>query len=97
MKITIIPSDGAVYKDGKAYLDLDLATAPANIHALQWNNTKGWIEFAEDDDGGKEANQVITELPSWADDALAAWEIADTAVPTPVVVDQPANQGAQDM
>lgn len=47
MRLTIVPSDRAVYKDGKAYTDIDLSWIPTyedkEIHAVQW--------FDEDDDG----------------------------------------------
>jgi hypothetical protein len=105
MKLTIIPVDNAVYKDGVAHSGLDLSMAPANVHALQWNNVKGWIEFVEDDDGNKSANQQITELPSWANDALAAWEAVNAAelaaiaaiAETSGVAQQPISSGAQNL
>jgi hypothetical protein len=81
MKITIIPSDSAVYKDGYSYSGLDLSSAPADVHALQFNDTtnKGWIEFKDDDFGEKPSNQPITTLPSWANDCLTKWDEAETA------------------
>ena len=72
MKLTIIKNDGAVYKDGKSYADLSLPTIPSDIHALQWNNDKGHVEFVDN----VKANETITELPSWASDALTAWQTA---------------------
>ena len=72
MKLTIIKDDGAVYKDGKSYLELDLSQIPNDVHALQWNNDKGHIEFVDD----AKVNETITELPSWANDALTAWQTA---------------------
>ena len=78
MRLTIIPSDGAVYKDGKVYNDLTWQGTPQNIHALQWFGVNGWIEFA---DGT--VNQNITELPTWVDAALAAWGEADIPQPEP--------------
>jgi len=72
MKLTIIKDDGAVYKDGKSYLKLSLSTIPNDVHALQWNNDKGHIEFVDD----AKVNETITELPSWANDALTAWQTA---------------------
>jgi len=72
MKLTIIKNDSAVYKDGKSYLDLSLSTIPSDVHALQWNESIGHIEFVDN----VKANETITELPSWANDALTAWQIA---------------------
>jgi hypothetical protein len=72
MKLTIIKEDGAVYKDGKSYLELSLPTIPSDVHALQWNNDKGHIEFVDN----IKANEIIIELPNWANDALISWQSA---------------------
>lgn len=79
MKLTIIPVDGAVYKDGYCYGGLDLSATPSNVHALQWKDTKGWIEFTDNDDGTKPQNETITELPSWANTCVAKWDEAKAA------------------
>ena len=73
MKVTIIPIDGAVYKDSLCYSNLDLSQCgiPDDIHALQWFNTEGWIEFKSDI-----PNEKITELPQWALNCLDVWQIA---------------------
>lgn len=78
MKLTIIPVDGAVYKDGISYNDITWAGTPANIHALQWLGNDGWVEY---NDGT--ANESITVLPEWANNALTAWEVANTPLPDP--------------
>jgi hypothetical protein len=77
MQLTIIPIDGNVKKDGVGYIALDLSSCaiPSNIRALQWQETKGWIEFWD------EQNEDITELPSWVDCCLAVWTVANTPVP----------------
>jgi hypothetical protein len=77
MLLTIIPIDGNVKKDGVGYLDLDLSSCaiPSNVRALQWQETKGWLEFWD------KPNEDITELPSWVDCCLAAWTVANTPVP----------------
>jgi hypothetical protein len=81
MKITIIPSDGAVYKDNICYSDLGLSDVPSNVHALQFNNatSKGWIEFVDGDDGTKPQNEAITSLPTWATTAMTKWDEAKVA------------------
>jgi hypothetical protein len=73
MKITIISKDKAVYKDNQSFSDLSLLTVPSNIHALQWNETQGHIEFNDNT-----SNLIITELPLWVNDCLAEWETANT-------------------
>ena len=72
MRLTIIPSDQAVYKDGVVYSPLNTSAVPADVHALQWFSVEGWIEFND----GKD-NQQITELPAWAYVCLQEWEAAD--------------------
>lgn len=67
MKVSIVPSDQTVYKDGKGYLGIDLSWIPdvdgKTIHAIQW--------LDEDDDGigegeiefvGPHQNLTITTL-----------------------------------
>lgn len=76
MKLTIIPSDGAVYEDGLCYSDLTWAGTPANVHALQWQDVAGWIEYND-----SKPNENITVLPQWANNAMAAWTVANTPVP----------------
>jgi hypothetical protein len=70
MKLTIIKEDGTVYKDDKVYRNIDLNQIPSDVHALQWNNGNGHIEFVNN----IKANENITELPSWANDAVTAWQ-----------------------
>lgn len=76
MKITIIPSDGAVYIDGYCLSNLDLIQVPTNVHAFQWNGTKGFIEFVEDNNFCKPPNQILDELPDWVASALQKWQEA---------------------
>jgi hypothetical protein len=73
MKITIINKDKTVYKNNKAFNKLNLLTVPNNIHALQWHETQGHIEFNDN-----KPNEIITELPLWANDCLSEWETVNT-------------------
>jgi hypothetical protein len=98
MKLTIIPSDGAVYKDGYCYSRLDLSVAPSNVHALQWKNTTGWVEFVNNDDGTKPQNEPITSLPDWANTCLTKWDeakAAEEAAIAQAAASQPQTQGTQ--
>lgn len=76
MRLTIIPIDGAVYKDGLCYSHLVWEGTPSNIHALQWFDTQGWIEYRQTNpfENDRLPNETITELPQWALNAVAAWE-----------------------
>jgi hypothetical protein len=77
MLLTIIPVDGNITKDKVGYLNLDLSSCaiPSNVRVLQWQETKGWIEFWD------QQNENITALPSWVDCCLAVWTVANTPVP----------------
>jgi hypothetical protein len=84
MKLTIVPIDGTVCENEICYSRLQWQGTPANIHALQWFDVSGWIEF---NDGA--ANENITELPSWTTNAMDAWTVANTPVPpTPPTAEQ---------
>jgi hypothetical protein len=72
MKLTIIPSDKTVYKDNVSYLGLTLSGIPADVHALQWDNNAGWIEYKNH----AKPNETISALPQWANDAVVIWQQA---------------------
>jgi len=78
MKLTIIPADGSVGENGVFYIELDLSSCniPADVHALQWQDTAGSIEFNTPIE-----NQLITELPAWANCCMTKWTEANTPVP----------------
>jgi len=73
-RVTILPADGAVYRDAGNYLDLDLSSCgiPADVHALQWDGSVGHIEFTD-----TRENEEITALPNWASACAAKWDEAD--------------------
>jgi len=87
MLLTILPIDGNVIKDGVGYIDLDLSSCgiPSNVRALQWQETKGWLEFWD------QQNEDITTLPSWTNCCLTAWDEANNP-PIPVPVPPTAGQ-----
>jgi len=72
MKLTIIPNDDSVGKDGKFYNGLTLSSCaiPVDVHALQWNETSGWIEYRS----AEVANEEIIQLPEWANCCVAKWD-----------------------
>jgi hypothetical protein len=72
--LTIIVDDNAVYLDGGVLSGLDLTPAniPTNVHALQWKTNVGWIEFIDNPDGSKSANnETISALPDWANSCVS--------------------------
>jgi len=78
MKLIIIPGDASVGKNDKFYIGLDLSSCniPNDVHALQWQDTSGWIEFKD-----PVPNQEITSLPDWANCCVAKWDEADIIPP----------------
>jgi len=78
MRLTIIPSDRAVYVDNQCSIGLDLSSCdiPKNIQALQWYSDHGNIEFLENI-----PNEEITVLPDWASACLNVWTIINTPAP----------------
>ena len=80
MRLTIIPADGSVGKNGVFYNRIDLSSCaiPADIHALQWEENepnKGHIEYKS----ALVQNQDIIELPAWANACVAKWDETETA------------------
>jgi hypothetical protein len=75
-RLTILPVDGAVYRDAGNYSDIDLSGCgiPADVHALQWNGSVGHIEFTD-----TRENEEITALPDWANACVAKWNGANAA------------------
>ena len=59
MRITIIPSDKTIGIDGDFLLSIqqDISWVPENIHAFQWYNTWGEVEYTDDS-----PNERIEEL-----------------------------------
>lgn len=88
MKLTIIPVDGAVYENGLCYTDLVWEGTPADVHALQWQDTEGWIEYND----VTIPNEEITVLPKWTNNAMAAWTVANTPLPPPIPVPPTAEE-----
>lgn len=73
MRVTIIPSDTWVSIDGVGYTGVDVSSVPADIHAVQFNNGTGWIEYIPLANGTQPANtpldsvaQFQAVLDSWA-------------------------------
>ena len=79
MSLTIVVADGTVHKDEINHIGLDLSTCsiPANVWALQWDGTKGHIEYQ-----GQGPNEEINELPNWATAAEAKWQTIQDAIDT---------------
>lgn len=84
MRLTIVTADNAVYVDGNSYSSLDLSNCgiPENVHALQWYDSYGEVEFKRQFVDGQiihPTNEILTELPSWATTAKSVWDAAKIA------------------
>ena len=79
MRLCIITDDKMIAKDDEAYSGLDISCIPTTIHALQWYETSGEIEYKSTGMYTKPANEHITALPNWVDTALTIWEEAKIA------------------
>jgi len=72
MKLTIVIEDKVIVKDGSGINfsnnlnDYITSSIPSDIHALQWKENTGEIEYVEH---GR-ANETISVLPDWANECL---------------------------
>lgn len=78
-RLSIIPSDTAVYVDGIGYTGFDLSAVPSDVHALQWDGLGGWIERRGQPD------ELINVLPDWAVQAEYAWTVHHNGVMNPPI------------
>jgi hypothetical protein len=82
MKLTIVRSDGLVIKNGKAYGDLDMSSIDPSIHAVQWDDASGQIEFVVGSDGIKPVNKPITSIDEFQA-VIDEWDAKDYATNHP--------------
>jgi hypothetical protein len=78
MKLTLIKgSDNRLFIDGIGY-EIDTSVVPENIHAIQWDGQKGWIEYIPDPVTGiKPPNEAISSLEEFEShtELLKFWEV----------------------
>lgn len=85
MKLTIIKQDKSVYIDGLCYSNLSLPSIPEDVRALQFETIEslGHIEFVQTQDQPLLPNEIITTIPTWANDCIDAWNAADYIAKNP--------------
>jgi hypothetical protein len=71
MRLTIISDDKSVIKDG-VYKVIDPLNIDPTIHAVQWYDTWGEIEFRSTRDG-KPQNETIEDISQFQD-IIVDWE-----------------------
>ena len=78
MNLKVIPSDKAIYMDGKAYANFDMSWVPdidgIGVHAFGWDGEKGIIELVTPD-----PEVIVDELGIW-EKAIFLWKERDTTV-----------------
>jgi hypothetical protein len=67
-KISIVPADKTAYIDGVGIFGLDLSKVPADIHAFQWEDEKGWLERKGQPD------EPLEMFPDWVPTILAEYQ-----------------------
>ena len=90
MRVTIIPADGFVSVDGEGYGGLDLSFMASDVHAVQWYDTEGEVEY-QDARGRATRNEDITDLTPYQP-ALDAWQVAKDAAIQAELAQQAAEQ-----
>ena len=70
MKLTVVTSDLTVIKDNEAYIVADLSHLDKNIHAIQWQDTTGEIEYLD-----STPNLVINDITPY-NQCVTDWETA---------------------
>lgn len=89
MRLTIIPSDRLISVNARPITlsqesdtEFNACNIPENIHALQWYDTKGWIEFNDPSDPftPKQSNEEISKLPEWANALVNLYNAATVPV-----------------
>lgn len=84
MRVTIIQNDNAVYVNGRSFT-VDLSGFPADIHAVQWRDGAGHIEYK---DGSVEPITSLDAFQEWITRWEAVKAAADAIVPpTPAEIE----------
>jgi len=60
MKVTIVPEDKTVVVDGLAASNIDMSGIDQHIHAVQWRDNKGEIEWKESSEGGMHNEEIFS-------------------------------------
>jgi len=74
MRVTIVVADSSVTVDGEAYSQLDLSFMDPTIHAVQWYDTHGEVEYKDPVTGKITANQEITDFTPYQQ-VITLWQV----------------------
>ena len=81
MRLTIISDDQLIGKDGVNYNELDMTQLASNVHAVQWYDTWGEVEYKPVIVNGQKTIPQNTIIDSIGDYqwAIDAWQVAHDA------------------
>ena len=85
-RITIVPDDNTVIVDGEARREISMAGIDPTIHAVQWKDTAGEIEYND----GKRHKKIVSISPFQS--FIDRW--ANAAIPPPTLDDLKATKKA---
>lgn len=91
MRVTIINLDNSVSVNGKTHFNIDFSEFPDNIHAVQWYETYGEIEYVIDENGVKPANERIDTIEPFTF-LLDRWELAEVQENEKIKANQPTKE-----
>ncbi len=63
MKITVVPEDKTVIVDGVAASEIDMSGVDEHIHAIQWQDDKGEIEWKKSSPKGLHNEEIFSFEP----------------------------------
>ena len=72
-RVTIIPVDGFCSVEGVGYTDIDMASVPADVHAIQWYGTHGEVEIKDPVTGKLVRNEFIADLSEYQSVLASYW------------------------
>jgi hypothetical protein len=75
MRLTIIPEDKVVTLNGESYNNIDLSFLDNSIHAIQWYETFGEIEYKDLVTGKMTLNEEIVDISPYQQ-AIDLWNSA---------------------
>ena len=72
-RVTIIPVDGFCSVEGVGYTDIDMASVPADVHAIQWYGNHGEVEIKDTLTGKLVRNEFIADLSEYQSVLASYW------------------------
>lgn len=94
MKLTIVVDDKLVIVDGVGLKPIDMTGIDEMIHAVQWNGTRGDVEYrAHDEHGNRRHNTKFDDVSTYQT-FIDRWNVAKVAYDASVAAAAAAKQAA---